>query len=161
MTTDILTLTRVAGEEKARQYLAITPGTGRCPCRRGRRPSSASQWGTTRAQGEQSVGVGADLGAHVGEGVEVVISGQVPVRTDRVGVDPGRQLGEGGVGVDGHHPAILTQLRDDRPDAGRDGGFCRSGSAGWWSWSISPDGVSWSCSNCVTIFTHTTWGDDG
>ena len=54
MTTDILTLTRVAGEEKARQYLAITPGTGRCPCRRGRRPSSASQWGTTRAQGEAS-----------------------------------------------------------------------------------------------------------
>ena len=30
MTTDILTLTRVAGEEKARQYLAMTPGTGRC-----------------------------------------------------------------------------------------------------------------------------------
>ena len=30
MTTDILTLTRVAGEEKARQYLAMTPVTGRC-----------------------------------------------------------------------------------------------------------------------------------
>ena len=27
--------------------------------------------------------------------------------------------------------------------------------------TISPDGVSWSCSNCVTIFTRTTWGDDG
>jgi hypothetical protein len=38
---------------------------------------------------------------------------------------------------------------------------CRSGSAGWWSWTISPDGVSWSCSNCVTIFTRTTGGDDG
>jgi hypothetical protein len=22
-------------------------------------------------------------------------------------------------------------------------------------WTISPDGVSWSCSNCVTIFTRT------
>jgi hypothetical protein len=31
-------------------------------------------------------------------------------------VDPGRQLAERGVGVDGHHPAILTQLREDQPD---------------------------------------------
>jgi amino acid transporter len=31
--------------------------------------------------------------------------------------------------------------------------FCRPGSPGWWSWTISPDGVSWPCSNCVTIFT--------
>src|ERR1700746_3779263 len=31
-----------------------------------------------------------------------------------------------------------------------------AGAAGWWSWTISPDGVSWSCSNCVTIFTRTT-----
>ena len=30
-----------------------------------------------------------------------------------------------------------------------------AGAAGWWSWTISPDGVSWSCSNCVTIFTRT------
>ena len=44
MTTDILTLTRVAGEEKARQYLAMTPGTGRCPWRCVRRPSCASRW---------------------------------------------------------------------------------------------------------------------
>ena len=36
-----------------------------------------------------------------------------------------------------------------------------AGAAGWWSWTISPDGVSWSCSNCVTIFTRTTEGDDG
>ena len=31
-----------------------------------------------------------------------------------------------------------------------------AGAAGWWLWTISPDGVSWSCSNCVTIFTRTT-----
>ena len=37
MTTDILTLTRVAGEEKARQYRAMTPGTGRCPWQCARR----------------------------------------------------------------------------------------------------------------------------
>jgi hypothetical protein len=36
-----------------------------------------------------------------------------------------------------------------------------AGAAGWWSWTISPDGVSWSCSNCVTIFTRTTGGDGG
>ena len=30
-----------------------------------------------------------------------------------------------------------------------------AGAAGWWSWTISPDDVSWSCSNCVTIFTRT------
>jgi hypothetical protein len=37
----------------------------------------------------------------------------------------------------------------------------RSGSAGWWSSTIIPCGVSWSCSNCATIFTRTTRGDDG
>ena len=160
MTTDILTLTRVAGEEKARQYLAITPGTGRCPCRRGRRPSSASQWGTTRAQGEQSVGVGADLGAHVGEGVEVVISGQVPVRTDRMGSIRAASLAKevsASMATTRTSDAVARRSTRRRPRRW----FCRSGSAGWWSWSISPDGVSWSCSNCVTIFTHTTWGDDG
>ena len=40
-------------------------------------------------------------------------------------------------------------------------GDLKVGLLGWWSWSISPDGVSWLCSNCVTIFTRTTWGDDG
>jgi len=40
-----------------------------------------------------------------------------------VRVDPGTQLAERGVGVDGHHPVILTQLREDRPDAGRDDGL--------------------------------------
>ena len=31
-----------------------------------------------------------------------------------------------------------------------------AGVAGWWSWTISPDGVSWSFSNCATIVTPTT-----
>jgi hypothetical protein len=31
----------------------------------------------------------------------------------------------------------------------------RGGSARWWSRTISPDGVSWSCSNRATIFTRT------
>jgi hypothetical protein len=31
-----------------------------------------------------------------------------------------------------------------------------AGAAGRWSWTISPDGVSWLCSNCVPIFTRTT-----
>ena len=77
-----------------------------------------------------AVGVGADLGAHVGEGVEVVISGQVPIGADRVGVDPGRQLAERGVGVDGHHPVILADLREAQPCAGRDGGFADPGRRG-------------------------------
>ena len=36
-----------------------------------------------------------------------------------------------------------------------------AGAAGWWLRTISLDGVSWSCSNGVTIFTRTTEGDDG
>jgi hypothetical protein len=36
-----------------------------------------------------------------------------------------------------------------------------AGAAASWTWTISPDGVSWACSNCVTIFTRTTQGDDG
>jgi hypothetical protein len=31
-----------------------------------------------------------------------------------------------------------------------------AGAAGWWSWTISQDGVSWSCCNCATIVTPTT-----
>jgi hypothetical protein len=38
-------------------------------------------------------------------------------------VDPGTQLAERSVGVDGHHAVILTQLREGRPDAGRDDGL--------------------------------------
>jgi hypothetical protein len=40
-----------------------------------------------------------------------------------VQVDPGTQLAERGVGVDGHHPVIVADLREDRPHAGRDGGL--------------------------------------
>jgi hypothetical protein len=44
-----------------------------------------------------------------------------------VQVDPGTQLAERGVGVDGHHPVIVADLREDRPHAGRDGGFADPG----------------------------------
>jgi hypothetical protein len=47
-----------------------------------------------------------------------------------VQVDPGTQLAERSVGVDGHHPVILTQLREDRPDARRDDGFADPGRRG-------------------------------
>jgi pimeloyl-ACP methyl ester carboxylesterase len=62
------------------------------------------------------------------------------------------------------HPSRTTALvvlegyadaKVERPDGRPRRWFCRSGSAGWWSWTISPYGVSWSCSNCVTIFTRT------
>src|SRR6476661_3532507 len=74
---------------------------------------------------------------------------------------PGTQPAERGVGVDGHHRVIVADLREARPCAGHDGGFADPGRAVWWSWTIIPCGVSWSCSNCVTIFTRTTLGDDG
>ena len=66
------------------------------------------------------------------------------------------------------HPTCRTRCRRRWRPPGHRGGparrstprrprrwFCRSGSAGWWSRTISPDGVSWSCSNCATIFTRT------
>jgi hypothetical protein len=40
-----------------------------------------------------------------------------------VRVDPGTQLAERGVGVDGHHRVNVADLREARPCAGRDGGF--------------------------------------
>ena len=106
MTTDILTLTRVAGEEKARQYLAMTtqnramflavcpsafirfavgnhPSTRRTVRRRWCRPRCARR---RRCRGGHQRPGSSTNRPH--------------------GVDPGRQLGEGGVGVDGHHPAI-------------------------------------------------------
>jgi hypothetical protein len=66
---------------------------------------------------------------------------------------PGQtQLAERGVGVDGHHPVIVVDLREDRPTQAatvvlpiRVGGVVVT----------DPDGVSWSCSNCATIFTRT------
>lgn len=55
-------------------------------------------------------------------------------------------------GADGHHPVIVADLREDRPTQAatvvlpiRVGGVVVT----------DPDGVSWSCSNCATIFTRT------
>ena len=54
--------------------------------------------------------------------------------------------------MDGHHPVIVADLREDRPTQAatvvlpiRVGGVVVT----------DPDGVSWSCSNCATIFTRT------
>ena len=70
---------------------------------------------------EQARGVVADPAAHVGERVEVLVGGQLPVRTRGVRVDAAAELAERGVGVDGHHAVVLAQLGEDRADAGRDG----------------------------------------
>ena len=55
---------------------------------------------------------------------------QLVKQLDSTRVDPGTQLAERGVGVDGHHPVILADLREDRPCAGRDGGFADPGRRG-------------------------------
>jgi hypothetical protein len=48
--------------------------------------------------------------------------GQARSQHDPVAWGPSRapSLPNAGVGVDGHRPAILTQLREDRPHAGRE-----------------------------------------
>jgi len=67
----LLCFASLLGEHPLNRRPAHAQVLGDVLARCGHRLSSAWQWGTTRAQGEQSVGVGADLGAHVGEGVEV------------------------------------------------------------------------------------------
>ena len=79
--------------------------------------------GRLTGQHEQPGDVVADPVAHVGEGVEVLVGGQVPVRADGVRVHPCPQLAERGVGVDGHHPVVLAQFGEDGADTGRDRGL--------------------------------------
>jgi hypothetical protein len=43
---------------------------------------------------------------HVGEGVEVLVSDNIPVRTHHVGIDASSQFAERGVGVDSHHTIV-------------------------------------------------------
>ncbi len=70
---------------------------------------------------EQARGVVADAAAHVGEGVEVLVGRQLPVRTRRVRIDTAAELAERGVGVDSDDAVVLAQFGEDRADTGRDG----------------------------------------
>ena len=101
--------------------MAVQPGGGLAVDRGIQHPSA----GRARFPGqhEQPGGVVADPGAHVGEGVEVLVGRQLPVRARGVRVDAAAELAEGGVGVDGHHPVVLAELGEDRAHAGGDGGL--------------------------------------
>ncbi len=74
----------------------------------------------------QAGGIGSHSGADIGEGPQVGVAGQVPVRAARAGIDPAAQPAERGVGIDGDHPVLLTQLGEDRPDARRDRGLAHT-----------------------------------
>ena len=71
---------------------------------------------------EQAGGIAADPVADVGETLEVLVGRQLPVRAQRLGIDPAAELAERGVGVDGDHP-VLPQLREHRTDRGGHGGL--------------------------------------
>ena len=64
--------------------------------------------GSLTGQHKQPGSVVSDLAAHVGERVEVLVGGQVPVRADCARVHPGTEFAERGVGVDGHHGVVLA-----------------------------------------------------
>lgn len=85
--------------------------------------------------------------AHVGEGVEVFVGGPARSHYDLVVYRSTRRRWP----PPGHRGGPARRSTSRRPRRW----FCRSGSAGWWSRTVKPDGVSWSCCNCATIFTRT------
>ena len=73
-------------------------------------------------QHEQARGVVPHPVPDIGEGLQMLVGGQLPVRAHNFGVDPAAELAEGGVGVDGHHP-VLAQFGENRTDGGGHGGL--------------------------------------
>ena len=96
---------------ETRRRLAIDRGIQHTAARRGR----------LARENEQARRVVTHPAAHIGERLEVLVGRQFPVGALRLRVDAAAQLAERGVGVDGHHPVVLAQLGEHRPDTGRHG----------------------------------------